>query len=167
MSRRYKKNRYSWKRTGDVLRDRYNAYLRAYDKQERKLSKQGLEMSDTKYDFNEWIEQWSKKRNDLQYEVNIGQRKGIGNVNQYLVRDQAYELSYKAGEAVYKALQERGEVGEGISRQKMMVKIRQGEFLKSEGWWDAIQSFREQLKKEGYAPDMIRQEVSRQFYGSE
>lgn len=164
--RRYKAHRLKWQKTGDPLRDRYNAYLRAYEKQESKLAKRGLEMNDEKYTFREWEERWLKKRNDLQQEVNLGDRHGIGNVNQYLVRDQAYELSYKAGEAVYRALEKRGDLEEGISKISYMAKIRQGEFLKSAGWWEAINDFRDELERKGYTKSAIREEVSRVFYGS-
>lgn len=166
MKRRYKAHRAKWKKTGDPLRDRYNAYLRAFEKQKSKLAKRGLEMNDEKYSFSEWEEQWIRKRNDLQYEVNLGERRGIGNVNQYLVRDQAYELSYKQGEAIYRAMSDRGELQEGISKITYMTKIRQGEWLDKIGWWENIKELREELRKKGFNNEEIKNKISHQIYGS-
>lgn len=73
----------------------YSAYLEAYNKQERKLNKKGLEMNQDKLTRRQFEAVYSATRNDLKKEVSTGDRKVIGNVTQYIVREQAYKVSHK------------------------------------------------------------------------
>lgn len=169
MARHYKKGRVSHK--GLTWRDRYNIYLRDYEKQEAKLDRQGEKMAYGKYTFEEYKNAWQEKRDELLYEKNIGERNSIGNVNQFLVREQAYELSYKAGQGVLKHLVESGDIEEPTTlsqRVKELTKIRQGDYLNTSGFWNAVQERREELYKlyGKYHKKEANAQISREFFGS-
>lgn len=160
-------------------RHRYAVYLRDYVKQRDKMQALGETMAEKPYNYAMYKEEWLKKRRDLEHAKDIGERNSIGNVNQYLVREQAYELSQKAGKALYKALEARGELedfgltearynknGELVFSSKDLRVLRQGELARSQAWWDAIANERERLKSLGYDKKAISHEISKTFYGS-
>lgn len=165
MARNYKKGRISHKNL--TWRDRYNIYLRDYERQERKMERADTLMAHKKYS--------SLKEYKDAYEDMVEQRreegKTRGNINQYLVREQAYSYSMKVGGGVLPYLIEAGDVEEPTTLQekaRLIMKIRQGEFLESEGFWNAVRDRREELYKEygKYRHSDANKQISREFFGS-
>lgn len=76
----------------------YEAYEKAYAKQSKSMEKRGLSMYAEKLSELQYKTLYKALRNELKAEVESGKRKVISNVNQYIVRKQAYKTSKKQAE---------------------------------------------------------------------
>lgn len=136
MARSYKKNRVSWVKRGATREEiedaRYKAYLRDYQAQARKLLKYDEYMNSKPLSKEKYLTKWQEYRNDLQKEKEKGLRTSIGNVNQYIVRDQAYAISYKQAKGLKEFVKsefpkELKKIGKEISDRELARMIRRGE----------------------------------------
>ena len=153
------------KRKQRRLRSHYEDYIDKYLARKELLHERGLEMADPNYlNFRDYKSQRAEKINDLKIDIKEGKRKSIGDVNRELVSDQAYELSQRKAEVLldyfaknepevldeigipyYRYYDEFGNEKLNLKNKiEIMMKIRQGDFIKYEiGYWDAISSFRD------------------------
>jgi hypothetical protein len=149
----------------DVQEEQYQAYSREYDKQENKMERLGLKMSTEKLTKEEYLDEAHIVRNQLEYDVEQGRRKGVGNVNQYIVRDQAYEVSYKQAKAQSKyfeqeylaELREAGlinekafERGEVKLNPRGMRELRTGRLQEEFGFYEAVSDYYQRMKTRKY-----------------
>lgn len=144
-------------------RKQYESYLSQFEARKRTFYERGLDFYDPNaLSFRDWKTVYLEKLNDLKIDIKEGKRKTVGNVNREIVSDQAYELSSRQADVlgeylleneydyleemdlVYKYIDEQGQ--ERINLKKridLMMKIRQGEFIKEDiGLWDMINDFR-------------------------
>ena len=91
-----------------TLEERYQKYVAAYERQERKLEKQGVDMYLTKY---------NKSQYELIYNLYKDKEIAAGrkptNVLNKMVKDQAYKITHAQATTTVKAIraaQERGEI---------------------------------------------------------
>lgn len=89
---------------------RYAVYEREYKKQQEKMRRRGLEMADTKISRELFTIYYNNVKADLQAQVIAGDRKGVGNVFQYIVRSQAYNTNYNVARALVKSGAVKGKV---------------------------------------------------------
>lgn len=170
MARHYKKGRLSHKNL--TWRDRYNIYRRDYKRQAKKMKNAGLKMNKKPLEYDKYIQAWGDMKNQLKKEIEKGERKSIGNVNQFLVRQQAYNFSMKVGGAVIPYLIEAGDIEEEPTtlkeKMRLIMKIRQGEFLETQGFWNAVRERRKELYKEygKYGKKEANEQIAREFFGS-
>lgn len=130
-----------------------------------RLSKEGGEVEPYKFDI--FAQRYYVTRNDLEVEVEMGERKRIGSVITEMINDQAYELSRPKAEAIAKYLLneerpllidkgilrvEMGEDGKPIDivkRRNLALLIRQGQFVEEDvGLWDEIKEVYKWLTEE-------------------
>ena len=86
----------------------YEAYKKWYYKQEQVNLKAGKPMYITMYTYQEAKEVYDLTKQDLLEDVRKGKRGTVGNVYQYMAREQQSELSYKRAQAVYQMVKEIG-----------------------------------------------------------
>lgn len=168
MARSYKKNRASWVERGatsEEIKDaRYRAYLRDYQAQARKLLKYDEYMNSKPLSKEKYLTKWQEYKNDLQKEKEQGKRTSIGNVNQYIVRDQAYAISYKQARGLKEFVKAEfsddliESVGEEVSDRELERMIRRGELYKYLNVGDKISEIykdvRDQYIDELYVKEM-------------
>ena len=122
--------------------------------------------------FRDYKEKYLQYQNDLKQEVEAGERKTIGNVNKFIVSDQAYELSAKQASSIFKYIQtlpEEEKASLDISTRgrinELMLKLRTGSYVENElGLWDKIREYRRKLFEQGYNSDQVRKMTSEHFF---
>lgn len=82
----------------------YKRYTEWYHKQEAIVARQGHKMYSDMYTEKKFQEVYKFTKNDLALDVKEGRRKAIGNVYQYMARDQSYLLDYSTQKALRDAL---------------------------------------------------------------
>lgn len=82
----------------------YKRYVEWYHKQEEIVARKGHKMWDSMYTEKRFKEVYKFTKNDLELQVKAGQRKAIGNVYQYMARDQSYLMDYSTQKALRNAL---------------------------------------------------------------
>ena len=203
MARRYKtsrEKRIAQKRYRKSRRQ-YDDYLEQFEARKLNFESRGLEFYDpVPLTYRDFKTVRAEKINDLKLDIKEGKRKSVGNVNREIVSDQAYELSSRQADVlgeylleneydyleetdlVYKYTDEQGQERVNLKKRiDLMMKIRQGEFIKEDiGLWDMINDFRAQyfafskdeqaklMKKWGvdtYAK-AVKKEVGQTFFNS-
>lgn len=181
MARKYKANREVWVRKGaskeERLQARYEAYKRDYQSQSRKLMMVDEDMNKPMLTKSQYEIKYVQYKNELKLEVKRGERKGIGNVNQYIVRDQAYEISYKQEKALREFV--KHEFADDLEELELKpkdftMKLRQGTLFEELGVGDFISNFYESQKQkyldEGMTPKQAvkeaKHDVSSTIFGS-
>lgn len=175
MARKYKSNRASWVKRGATQEEReeaqFQAYKRAYQRQADKVGGREDMASPEIQDKETFLAMHEAYKNELKKDVRYGKRQAVGNVIQYMVRDQAYEVSYKQAEALkdyiekeYKAdLMEMGfvskkayERGELKLSREGMLSLRRGELARDIGVYDDISDMyhrtKDRLIRKGLSP---------------
>ena len=203
MARRYKTSREKRVAQKRYRRQKkqYQDYLRQFEARKETFYERGLDFYDPNaLTFRDWKTVHAEKINDLKLDIKEGKRKTVGNVNREIVSDQAYELSSRQADVlgeylleneydyleemdlVYKYTDEQGQERVNLKKRiDLMMKIRQGEFIKEDiGLWDMINDFRSQyfafskdeqaklMKKWGvdtYAK-AVKKEVGQTFFNS-
>ena len=203
MARRYKtskEKRVAQKRYRRQKKQ-YQDYLRQFEARKETFYERGLDFYDPNaLTFRDWKTVHAEKINDLKLDIKEGKRKTVGNVNREIVSDQAYELSSRQAEVlgeylleneydyleemdlVYRYTDEQGKERVNLKKRiDLMMKIRQGEFIKEDiGLWDMINDFRSQyfsFSKEEQAKLMkkwgvdtyakaVKKEVGQTFFNS-
>ena len=189
MARRYKtsrEKRIAQKRYRKS-RAQYRDYLEQFEARRENFESRGLEFYDpVPLTYRDFKTVRAEKINDLKLDIKEGKRKTVGNVNREIVSDQAYELSSRQADVLGEYLLENEEDlleemdlvykytdEEGIERVNLkkridlMMKIRQGEFLREDvGLWDMISDFRLQMFKKGMSKEEVRKAVGQTFFNS-
>ena len=189
MARRYKtsrEKRIAQKRYRKS-RAQYRDYLEQFEARRENFESRGLEFYDpVPLTYRDFKTVRAEKINDLKLDIKEGKRKSVGNVNREIVSDQAYELSSRQADVLGEYLLENEEDlleemdlvykytdEEGIERVNLkkridlMMKIRQGEFLREDvGLWDMISDFRLQMFKKGMSKEEVRKAVGQTFFNS-
>lgn len=122
--------------------------------------------------FRDYKEKYLQYQNDLKQEIELGKRKTIGNVNNFIVSDQAYELSAKQAASIFSYIktlpeEERASlnIGTGGRINELMLKFRTGTYVREElGLWERIRAYRKKLFEEGYSKDDVRRKTSEHFF---
>lgn len=153
---------------------RYRAYRRNFDKRVNMMIDNGI----TPYDaiplsYREYKEIYTEERNDRVKEVELGERRSIGNINAKIISDQVYELSEKQAYSIFDYMktlspEERAQINFSFKNiNSAIAKIRQGEFVKEElGLWNIIELEREKLFESGLSSKEVAKRISHTFFGS-
>ena len=189
MARRYKTSREKRiaQRRYRKSKKQYQDYRDQLEARKEVFESRGLEFYDpVPLTYRDWKTVHAEKINDLKLDIKEGKRKTVGNVNREIVSDQAYELSSRQADVLGEYLLEnesdlleemdlvyRYTDEEGIERVNLkkridlMMKIRQGEFLREDvGLWDMISDFRLQMFKKGMNKEEVRRAVGQTFFNS-
>ena len=189
MARRYKTSRDKRiaQRRYRRSKKQYQDYRAQLEARKEVFESRGLEFYDpVPLTYRDWKTVHAEKINDLKLDIKEGKRKTVGNVNREIVSDQAYELSSRQADVLGEYLLEnesdlleemdlvyRYKDEQGIERVNLkkridlMMKIRQGEFLREDvGLWDMISDFRLQMFKKGMNKEEVRKAVGQTFFNS-
>ena len=189
MARRYKtsKEKRVAQRRYRKSRRQYEDYLDQFEARKINFESRGLEFYDpVPLTYSDFKTVRAEKINDLKLDIKEGKRKTVGNVNREIVSDQAYELSSRQADVLGEYLLEneadlleemnlvyKYTDAEGIERINLkkkidlMMKIRQGEFLREDvGLWDMINDFRISMFKKGMSKEEVRKAVGQTFFDS-
>lgn len=189
MARRFKtsrERRVAQKRYRRARRQ-YQDYLDKFKARRENFESRGLEFYDSiPLTYRDFKTVRAEKINDLKLDIKEGKRKTVGDVNREIVSDQAYELSSRQADVLGEYLLENEEDlleemdlvyrytdEEGIERTNLkkridlMMKIRQGEFLREDvGLWELISDFRASMFKKGMTKEDVRKAVGQTFFNS-
>ena len=189
MAKKYKtsKDRRIAQRRYRRSKRQYQDYRDQLEARKEVFESRGLDFYDpVPLTYRDWKTVHAEKINDLKIDIKEGKRKTVGNVNREIVSDQAYELSSRQADVLGEYLLEnesdlleemdlvyRYTDEEGIERVNLkkridlMMKIRQGEFLREDiGLWDMISDFRLQMFKKGMNREEVRKAVGQTFFNS-
>lgn len=189
MARRYKTSRDKRiaQRRYRRSKKQYQYYRDQLEARKEVFESRGLEFYDpVPLTYRDWKTVHAEKINDLKLDIKEGKRKTVGNVNREIVSDQAYELSSRQADVlgeyllenepdlleemdlVYKYTDEKGIERVNLKKRiDLMMKIRQGEFLREDvGLWDMIDDFRLQMFKKGMNKEEVRRAVGQTFFNS-
>lgn len=159
----------------------YQRYLETLERRTEYLMKRDIAPDDAiPKSYDEFVQAYNEYRSDLKKEVLEGKRTQMGNIISRMVSDQVYDMSSEQYEATIKAVQDWNaahperqiSLPENFNPNSIysQMQIRQGDYLKNQGWWDLISDARVDLfKKYGKDPnakEKVRKEISRIFYGS-
>lgn len=140
----------------------YEAYKKWYHKQEQVNLRAGKPMYTTMYNYQEAKLIYDFTKEDLTEDVRKGNRGTIGNVYQYMAREQQAELSYKRTMAVYQYVKE---TGQDISFKQLRYFTKQQ--LKNNIDWSQLEVQKQIWLDRGWDITKINQQVSINYYGSD
>lgn len=140
----------------------YEAYKKWYYKQEQVNLKAGKPMYTTMYNYQEAKLIYDFTKEDLLEDVRKGKRGTIGNVYQYMAREQQSELSYKRTKAVYQYVKA---TGQDISFKELRYMTSQQ--LKNNIDWSHLEVQKKIWTDRGWDITKINQQVSINYYGSD
>lgn len=140
----------------------YEAYKKWYYKQEQVNLKAGKPMYTTMYNYQEAKLIYDFTKEDLLEDVRKGKRGTIGNVYQYMAREQQSELSYKRAKAVYQYVKA---TGQDISFKQLRYMTSQQ--LKNNIDWSHIEVQKQIWLDKGWDLTKINEQVSINYYGSD
>lgn len=152
----------------------YEEYKKELYRRSEAMIKRGLDPYDgTEATFQEFYQRYKEYESDLQKEVEEGKRKSVGDIISRIVSDQVYEISSKQYEAVYNAINEWNEkhpdrqidLGAG-NKLSLQMKIRQGEFLEDEGWWDIVRMKKKEYLANGLDNKTANAKIRQELFGS-
>ena len=140
----------------------YEAYKKWYYKQEQVNLRAGKPMYTTMYNYQEAKFLYEVTKEDLRKEFISGKRGSVGNVYQYMAREQQSELSYKRTKAVYQYVKE---TGQDISFKQLRYMTKQQ--LKNNIDWSHLEVQKQIWTDRGWDLTKINQQVSINYYGSD
>lgn len=140
----------------------YEAYKKWYYKQEQVNLRAGKPMYTTMYNYEEAKLIYDFTKEDLLDDVHKGKRGTVGNVYQYMAREQQSELSYKRTKAVYQYVKA---TGQDISFKQLRYMTSQQ--LKNNIDWSHLEVQKQIWKDRGWDITKINQQVSINYYGSD
>ena len=140
----------------------YEAYKKWYYKQEQVNLRAGKPMYTTMYNYQEAKLVYDFTKEDLLEDVRTGKRSTVGNVYQYMAREQQSELSYNRTKAVYQYVKA---TGQDISfKQLRYMTNRQ---LKNNIDWSFLEVQKQIWLDRGWDITKINEQVSINYYGSD
>ena len=140
----------------------YEAYKKWYYKQEQVNLRAGKPMYINMYTYQEAKFLYEVTKEDLLEDVRSGKRGSVGNVYQYMAREQQSELSYKRTKAVYQYVKE---TGQDISFKELRYMTNQQ--LKNNIDWSFLEVQKQIWTDRGWDITKINQQVSINYYGSD
>ena len=156
---------------------RYANYVKQFREKQAKMRAKGLEMWDTMYSKEEFIEAYDAEKN---YRLDSGKKPG--NITRDLVTEQAYETSFKQARKLTQALIERGILPEEDRQKgalKIMSELREGKLqipkklldeMVSEYYHENIGNVSDRVDprtgKVIRASQILAMEIAREFFGS-
>ena len=140
----------------------YEAYKKWYYKQEQVNLRKGKPMYLNMYTYQEAKLIYDFTKEDLLEDVRTGKRGSVGNVYQYMAREQQAELSYKRTKAVYQYVKE---TGQDISFKELRYMTKQQ--LNNNIDWSHLEVQKQIWLDRGWDITKINQQVSINYYGSD
>ena len=140
----------------------YEAYKKWYYKQEQVNLRQGKPMYLNMYTYQEAKEIYDLTKQDLLEDVRTGKRGSVGNVYQYMAREQQSELSYKRAQAVYQMVKE---TGQDISFKELRYMTT--DQLKNNIDWSLLENAKETYRALGFSTSQVNKLISTNYFGSE
>ncbi len=150
----------------------YTRYLKWYRQEEAKQAKQGYVMYSPLYSREQAQLQYEMIKSELADQVKHRKRSAIGNVYQYMARNQVAELSYAQAKA-YNRLAKA--TGMNINLNDMRHKTIS--WVKSEIDWDMVKNDRKLAKQEfdlnhyvnfdGYMFSSVEAYIAYKYFGSD
>lgn len=140
----------------------YEAYKKWYYKQEQVNLKAGKPMYTTMYNYQEAKLIYDFTKEDLLEDVHKGKRGSVGNVYQYMAREQQSELSYKRAQAVFKMVKE---TGQDFSFKELRYMTSQQ--LKNNIDWSFLENAKETYRALGFSVSQVNNLISTNYFGSE
>ena len=140
----------------------YEAYKKWYYKQEQVNLRKGKPMYLTMYTYQEAKFVYEVTKEDLAKDVRKGKRGTIGNVYQYMAREQQSELSYKRAKAVYQYVKE---TGQDVSFNE--IRYMSARQLKEKIDWSYSEIAKETYIALGHSLSESIHLISTNFFGSE
>lgn len=138
-----------------TLQERYDRYVMNYLERQQKLQKYGKTMAESLYNITEYQFQYESLKN-----TKLAAGKKPGNINQALVSEQAYDISY---EQALNILKNKKDIKQTPTA---LFKIRANIGNISNEWFDDIRNRREVLKELGRTPGEVRDIIASEYYGS-
>ena len=137
----------------------YDTYKKHYYEQELKNARKGYTMNEPMLSEEKARKRYGLTKMYRMQDVADGESKGVGNVYQYMVRDQSAPNSY-AQALAYKRFAD-------VTEQDVKLKdILHTEDLKEILDFSMIKDYEKDLKKQGFTSAQIDKEISRVFFGS-
>lgn len=152
----------------------YEEYKEELYRRSEAMIKKGLDPYDgIEKSFSEFIQRYNEYEYDLKKEVSEGKRKSVGDIIGRIVSDQVYEISSRQYEAVYNAIIEWNaahpenaiDLGTG-NKLSLQMKIRQGEFLEDEGWWEIVRARKKEFISKGFSNKEANKKIRQELFGS-
>lgn len=155
----------------------YHKYLETLDRRVEYLTKRGINPDlGLPKKYEEFVQAYNEYKSDLKKEVLKGERTQVGDIVKRMVSDQVYDMSSKQYETTIQAVQEwnAAHPNKQVSLPKnfnpnsiyWQMQIRQGDYLKKEGWWEMISDTKAELLRSGMTKDKANKEIRRIYYGS-
>lgn len=139
----------------------YEAYKKWYYKQEQVNLRAGKPMYTTMYNYEEAKLVYDFTKEDLTDDVRKGKRGTIGNIYQYMAREQQAEVSYKVTKALYQYVKA---TGQDISFKELRYFTKQQ--LKNNIDWSYVEIQKQIWLDRGWDLTKINKQVSINYYGS-
>ena len=137
----------------------YQIYKKWYHKQELIVARKGHSMYSDIYSEKRFQEKYKFTKNDLALEVKQGKRKAIGNVYQYMARDQSYLMDYSTQKALKNTLPDLNP-----SRFETLDQFKR---RMTDADWDVVHQAYNDAKASGMSGKEARKFIARTFFGSD
>lgn len=136
----------------------YKRYVEWYHRQEEIVARKGHKMWGTMYTEKKFQEVYKFTKNDLALEVKEGRRKAVGNVYQYMARDQSYLMDYSTQKALREALPNLKP-----SRFETLDQVKR---RMTDSDWDYIHQVYKQAKYDGMSGKEAYHFIAQAIFGS-
>ena len=136
----------------------YQRYVEWYHKQEEIVARKGHRMYSDMYTEKKFQEVYKFTKNDLALDVKEGRRKAIGNVYQYMARDQSYLMDYSTQKALRDALPNLKP-----SRFETLEQVKK---RMTDDDWDYIHQVYKQAKYDGMTGKEAYHFIAQAIFGS-
>lgn len=150
----------------------YTRYMKWYRQQELKQAKKGYVMYSPLYSREQAQLQYDMIKSELSEQVTKGKRSAVGNVYQYMARNQVAELSYAQAKAYNRLAKSTG-----MKITLDEIRHKSLDFIKNEINWDMVKQDRKQAKGyynehhnisfDGYTFSSVESYVAYKYFGSD
>ena len=145
------------------LNDRYTIYRREYYKQQAKVNRMGHEMDQPLLTKNQFNNVYEETKSILKMKTDMGVRKGVGNVYQYIVREQAYPISQGLMRGLKDVYQRAGETP-NFDRFTTYEQLRN---TAPDAVWDVLKDEYHTLVADGNTSTEAKAIIAKIFFGSD
>lgn len=145
------------------VKQQYDIYKREYLKKQIKVAEQGGQMFSPMYSEKKFRARYLETKAQLLEDVKSGSRKGVGNVYQYMISDQAYAIDQKMYRGLKKLYKEAGEEV-NFDRFTSYSEIR---YRASDKIWETVEGYYKQLRIDGADAVSANQMIAQMFFGSD
>lgn len=145
------------------LNDRYTIYRREYYKQQEKVYRMGHDMDQPLLTKNQFNNVYEETKSILKMKMDMGTRKGVGNVYQYIVREQAYPISQGLMKGLKEVYQRAGETP-NFDRFTTYEQLRNNA---PDAVWDVVKDEYHKLIDDGNTSTQAKAIIAKIFFGSD